>query len=126
MNIQSLDHLVLTVTDIEASIKFYCGILGMKHVQFGDKRHALKFGEQKINLHQANNIIQPAAQLPTIGSADLCFIVNTPIKDIIVELDNADIKVIEGPVKRTGATGDILSIYIRDLDMNLIELSNCI
>lgn len=124
MDIQSLDHLVLTVKNIEESIHFYSNILGMQHIQFGDNRHALKFGEQKINLHQSDNIFQPAAKSPTSGSADLCFIVNTPTEQIVSELSEADINVLEGPVKRTGANGKILSIYLRDPDMNLIELSN--
>jgi len=126
MEIQSLDHLVLTVKSIENSIHFYCDVLGMKHIQFGDNRHALKFGKQKINLHQADNIFQPSADLPTSGSADLCFIVNTPIEWIMTELKLAGVDAIEGPVERTGATGKILSVYVRDPDMNLIELSNLV
>ena len=126
MDIQSLDHLVLTVNNIEESIQFYCNILGMQHIQFGDNRHALKFGEQKINLHQADNIFHPSAHSPTSGSADLCFIVDTSIEKVIAELNEAGIEIIEGPVERTGATGEILSVYIRDPDLNLIELSNSI
>jgi len=126
MNVQSLDHLVLTVKDLKATITFYCKHFGMTHIQFGDNRHALKFGDQKINLHQANNIFQPAAATPSAGSADLCFIVDTPVKQVIAELNDAEIAIIEGPVERTGAKGKILSIYIRDPDLNLIELSNYI
>lgn len=124
MDIQSLDHLVLTVKDIETSIAFYCDVLGMQHITFGDDRHALKFGEQKINLHQADNIFQPAACTPTPGSADLCFIVNTPLSQVIHEIESNNIKIIEGPVERTGANSKIISIYVRDPDMNLVELSN--
>lgn len=124
MDIQSLDHLVLTVNSIEDSIHFYCDILGMQHIQFADNRHSLQFGSQKINLHQVDNIFQPAANLPTSGSADLCFIVETPIQNIISKLSESGINIIKGPVERTGATGDILSVYIRDPDMNLLELSN--
>ena len=126
MEIQSLDHLVLTVNNIENSVQFYCDILGMKHIKFSDNRHALKFGKQKINLHQAGNIFQPAAESPTSGSADFCFIVSTPLEWIINELKLAGVEIIEGPVERTGATGKILSVYVRDPDMNLLELSNII
>jgi len=129
MDIQSLDHLVLTVKDIEASIAFYCDVLGMQHITFGlnqdnRPRHALKFGSQKINLHQADNIYQPAANTPTTGSADLCFIVKTPLVQVIRELENNSVNIIEGPVERTGANNKIISIYVRDPDNNLIELSN--
>lgn len=124
MKIQSLDHLVLTVKDLNISIEFYCNLLGMKHIQFGDDRHALSFGNQKINLHQSDNILKPSAQSPTSGSADLCFIVDTPIEKIVAELNETEIEIIEGPVERTGATGEILSVYIRDPDLNLLELSN--
>ena len=124
MKIQSLDHLVLTVNKIEESIHFYSNILGMQYILFGDNRHALKFGEQKINLHQSDNIFQPSAKSPTSGSADLCFIVKTPVEQIVSELSEAGIDIVEGPIKRTGAIGEILSVYIRDPDMNLIELSN--
>lgn len=124
MDIQSLDHLVLTVNSIEDSIHFYCDILGMQHIQFADNRHALQFGSQKINLHQLDNIYQPAADSPTSGSADLCFIAEMSIENIISKLNESGINIIEGPVERTGATGDILSVYIRDPDMNLLELSN--
>ncbi|MDH5391607.1 MAG: VOC family protein [Gammaproteobacteria bacterium] len=124
MEILSLDHLVLTVKDINISVDFYCRLLGMKHIQFGDNRHALSFGDQKINLHQADNIFLPAAKRPAEGSADLCFIVGTPIEQIVAELNEADVDIIQGPVERTGATGKILSVYIRDPDMNLLELSN--
>ena len=126
MKAQSLDHLVLTVKDLKTSIAFYCDHLGMTHIQFGNNRHALCFGEQKINLHQASNIFQPAATTPTTGSADLCFVVDTPIKQVISELNDAQIAIIEGPVERTGARGKILSVYVRDPDLNLIELSNYI
>ena len=124
MEIQSLDHLVLTVKDIKASIAFYCDVLGMQHITFGDDRHALKFGSQKINLHQADNIFQPAAKTPAPGSADLCFIVKTPLEQVIRELKNNNFKIIEGPVERTGAINKIISVYVRDPDLNLIELSN--
>jgi len=126
MDIKSLDHLVLTVNNIQTSVLFYCDILGMQHITFGENRHALKFGSQKINLHQADNIFLPAANSPTSGSADLCFIVSTPVEQMINELSEAEINIIDGPVERTGANGRLISIYIRDPDLNLIELSNCI
>lgn len=126
MQIQALDHLVLTVADIQTSVNFYCTILGMQHRVFGDGRHALTFGQQKINLHQVNNIFLPAANSPAPGSADLCFLINTDIEETIKALNNAGVTIIEGPVERTGATGKILSVYIRDPDRNLIELAKSI
>lgn len=124
MKIDRLDHLVLTVKDIEATASFYSRALGMEIVIFGSGRKALVFGSQKINLHQHNNEFEPKAQHPTPGSADLCFITSVPLPDVIKHLISCDITIIEGPVQRTGATGPILSVYFRDLDMNLIEVSN--
>jgi catechol 2,3-dioxygenase-like lactoylglutathione lyase family enzyme len=114
MNVSSLDHLVLTVRDLEATISFYEG-LGMQHTVFGDGRHALSFGDQKINLHVAGHEFEPKAATPVPGSADLCFLVD--------ELDVAGLDLVEGPVDRTGAVGRIRSIYVRDPDGNLVELS---
>jgi catechol 2,3-dioxygenase-like lactoylglutathione lyase family enzyme len=114
MRIASLDHLVLTVRDLAATIAFY-ERLGMRHVTFGEGRHALAFGSQKLNLHVAGHEFEPKAATPTPGSADLCFLVD--------ELDATDLDVIEGPVERTGATGRIRSVYVRDPDGNLVELS---
>ena len=122
-----LDHFVLTVADINKSIEFYSKHLGMKHVSFGDPsnlRHALQFSDMKINLHQAGKEFEPKAKLPTAGSADLCFIINENISKVQKELESANIDIEEGPVARTGAMGKITSIYIRDPDLNLIELSN--
>jgi catechol 2,3-dioxygenase-like lactoylglutathione lyase family enzyme len=124
MRIRQLDHLVLTVKDIQASCDFYHTILGMEVVTFGDNRKALRYGEQKINLHQAGQEFEPRAAYPIPGSADLCFLTETPLDDIILHLDNHGLKVLEGPVERTGATGPIISIYIRDPDDNLIEIAN--
>lgn len=124
MRILQLDHLVLTVSNIQASCDFYRTILGMEVVTFGDNRKALRFGEQKINLHQAGQEFEPKAAQPTPGSADLCFLTETPLDDIILHLGNYGMKVLEGPVERTGATGPIISIYMRDPDQNLIEIAN--
>ena len=124
MNILSLDHLVLTVTDIDASCRFYADILGMEVITFGDNRKALRFGQQKINLHQLGQEFEPKAAHPTAGSADLCFLTETPLDDIILHLGDCGTMVLEGPVVRTGANGPIISIYIRDPDNNLIEIAN--
>ena len=125
--IQSLDHLVLTVTDISRTVAFYCDGLGMEHIKFdvGDPqpRHALKFGAQKINLHRAGHEFDPKAATPTPGSADLCFLVDGEILDWERKVSAAGIPVEVGPVARSGATGQLLSIYVRDPDNNLIELS---
>jgi len=126
MNIQSIDHLVVTVKDIDMSCNFYSKIMNMDIVEFGNGRKALKFGNQKINLHQKGNEFDPKANNPICGSADLCFISTTNINEIIKELTVKDIEIIEGPVERTGAKGKILSIYFRDPDLNLIEVSNYI
>ncbi len=124
MNISHLDHLVLTVADIETSVDFYTRVLGMQAVTFGEGRKALAFGNQKINLHQAGREFEPKAERPTPGSADLCFIVATPLDRVIAHLETQGVSIIEGPVPRTGATGPIRSVYLRDPDQNLIELSN--
>lgn len=124
MEINRLDHLVLTVADIEATCNFYSYILGMQIETFGDNRKALKFGNQKINLHQKGNEVDPKAAYPTPGSADLCFITETPIADVEQQLLGKQISLIARQVERTGATGKIISIYFRDPDQNLIEVSN--
>lgn len=124
MEIDRLDHLVLTVADVEASIAFYTRVLGMRAVSFGQGRRALAFGRQKINLHPAQAPLAPHAQRPTPGSADLCLIIRTPLDQARRELDAAGVAVEQGPVARTGATGPILSLYLRDPDGNLIEISN--
>ncbi|MET3537900.1 VOC family protein [Chryseobacterium limigenitum] len=124
MQIQNIDHIVLTVADIEKTIEFYTHILGFQVMTFGDNRKALTFGNQKINLHQKGNEFEPKAEYPTTGSADLCFISVTDIHDVLEELKQKNIKIIEGIVERTGAVGKINSIYFRDPDQNLIEISN--
>ncbi|MBE4948554.1 VOC family protein [Chryseobacterium culicis] len=124
MEIKSLDHLVLTVADIDKTIEFYTRILGFKAVTFGANRKALIFGNQKINLHQKGHEFEPKAGFPTCGSADLCFIAETDIHDVMAELKQNNIEITEGIVDRTGALGKIQSVYFRDPDHNLIEVSN--
>lgn len=124
MKIDSLDHLVLTVKNIKTTCAFYSKALGMEIISFGEGRKALSFGSQKINLHEHGSEFEPKAQLPAPGSADLCFITSVPLPDVIKHLDSCAVRIIEGPVQRTGATGPILSVYFRDPDMNLIEVSN--
>lgn len=124
MKINNIDHLVLTVANIEKTIDFYTTILGFEIVTFGDNRKALAFGNQKINLHQKGKEFEPKAEYPASGSADLCFIAETNIEDVLEELQQKNIEIIEGIVERTGATGKIKSVYFRDPDLNLIEVSN--
>jgi catechol 2,3-dioxygenase-like lactoylglutathione lyase family enzyme len=124
MNIDRLDHLVLTVKDSGVTCAFYHAVLGMEVTTFGNGRKALGFGSQKINLHQQGKEFDPKAERPTPGSGDLCFIASTPLSDVLEDLKSCGIKIIEGPVRRTGATGPIISVYFRDPDMNLIEISN--
>ncbi len=124
MQISRLDHLVLTVKNIDATVEFYSQSMGMEKVVFGEGRVALAFGNQKINLHQVGNEFEPKATNVKVGSADLCFIVNQPILQAIEHLELLNIPVIEGPVDRTGAMGKIVSAYFRDPDGNLIEVSN--
>ena len=122
MKVDSLDHLVLTVADIERTCAFYEAVLGMEHVE-ADGRHALHFGSQKINLHQQDRTFEPKARHPTPGSADLCFLTTTPIPEVMTHLARCDVPVIDGPVARTGAAGPLLSVYVRDHDANLVEIS---
>jgi catechol 2,3-dioxygenase-like lactoylglutathione lyase family enzyme len=122
--IDHLDHLVLTVADLDRTIAFYRDVLGMRVETFGAGRKALVFGQQKINLHQAGHEFEPKAQRPTPGSADLCLIAATPLAQVIDHLHAHGVAIEEGPVQRTGATGAILSVYMRDPDQNLIEISN--
>jgi len=124
MIIDRLDHLVLTVKNIADTCGFYSKVLGMEVVTFGDNRKALAFGSQKINLHEAGHEVEPKALRPTPGSADLCFITPIPLKEVVGHLSRCSVKIIEGPVKRTGAQGPIESVYVRDPDSNLIEIAN--
>ncbi|CAH6845475.1 biphenyl-2,3-diol 1,2-dioxygenase III-related protein [Vibrio chagasii] len=124
MEISHLDHLVLTVRDIETTVDFYQSVLGMKPIQFGEGRWALSFGHQKINLHQQGKEFEPKAKHVQAGSADLCFITNTPIDEVFDHITGQGVIIEEGPVERTGAVDKITSIYLRDPDGNLIEVSN--
>jgi len=124
MEIKRIDHLVLTVRDIPATCDFYSRVLGMQVVTFGGDRKALQFGRQKINLHERGKEFEPKALHPAPGSGDLCFITEVPLPQVVDHIRSCGIQIIEGPVRRTGAVGPIESIYIRDPDGNLIEVSN--
>jgi catechol 2,3-dioxygenase-like lactoylglutathione lyase family enzyme len=124
MNIDRLDHLVLTVADIDRTCEFYTRVLGMEVVKFGEGRTALKFGRQKINLHLADKIPGLVADKPTPGSGDLCFITNVPLAEVTAHLAKCGVPIIAGPGPRAGAIGTIQSVYVRDPDQNLIEISN--
>jgi catechol 2,3-dioxygenase-like lactoylglutathione lyase family enzyme len=126
LSIDRLDHLVLTVANIEASCEFYTRVLGMQAVTFGEGRKALAFGRQKINLHLAGREFEPHAERPLSGSADLCFITLTPLEEAMAHVRAQGVEIILGPVDRTGATGPMRSFYFRDPDSNLIEVSNYI
>jgi catechol 2,3-dioxygenase-like lactoylglutathione lyase family enzyme len=124
LQVNRIDHLVLTVKDIATTVDFYTTVLGMNTLIFGENRVALTFGDQKINLHQLGNEFEPKAGNVNAGSADICFIIEQPVQQAIEHLNACDVKVLQGPVSRTGATGEIVSIYFRDPDDNLIEVSN--
>jgi len=124
MNIKHIDHLVLTVKNIEATVHFYESVLGMKKEIFDEGRVALKFGNQKINLHQTGEEFEPKADTPTPGSADLYFITDVDLNTAIEQVKDQGVHIIEGPVKRTGAEGQIMSFYFRDPDLNLIEVAS--
>jgi len=124
VHIDRIDHLVLTVDDVDRTIAFYVDVLGMTEVTFGSGRKALTFGSSKINLHRRGREFEPKAANPTPGSADLCLIADDPLAVVVADLAALGIDIEEGPVPRTGARGPITSVYIRDPDGNLIELSN--
>jgi len=124
MKISGIDHLVLYVEDIDASVAFYQRVLGMHKLVFGEARVALGFGSQKINLHPASHAYSPHAKQPAKGSADLCFISDTPLDQAMRHVSDCGVEIIEGPVPRTGATGKLMSFYFYDPDGNLIEISN--
>jgi catechol 2,3-dioxygenase-like lactoylglutathione lyase family enzyme len=121
--IHHLDHLVITTGHLQACVAFYTTVLGMELVTFGNGRKALKFGDQKMNLHEKGKEFEPKAHLPTPGSLDLCFISSVPLDQVIARLNQAGLQIEEGPVPRSGAQGKIRSVYLRDPDLNLIEIS---
>ena len=123
VRIDRLDHLVLTVVSIDEACDFYARVLGMHVSRFGEGRTALKFGRQKINLHEVGKEFEPRAARATVGSGDLCLVSATPLDDVILHLNECRVTIIEGPVAKTGATGPIRSVYFRDPDGNLIEVS---
>ena len=124
--ISHLDHLVLTCTNLDATKDFYTKVMGMGLENFGAGRIAFTFGNQKINLHQRGAEFEPKAHLPVPGALDLCFIAAVPLDAVIAHLGSCDWPIVEGPVERTGATGKIRSVYVRDPDLNLIEISEMI
>ena len=121
--VESLDHLVLTVEDIERTCSFYETALGLERETFGEGRTALRFGRQKINLHPNPSPIDTKAGRPTPGSADICFIAAGPLEQVRQTLDAAGIPLVTGPVARVGALGPVTSLYIRDPDENLVEIA---
>ena len=121
--IDHLDHIVLTTAHTEQCIDFYTRVLGMKFERFGEGRMALKFGGQKINLHEKGREFSPRATLAAPGTLDICFIAAVPLKDVIARLVSAGVHIVEGPVAKTGALGPIRSVYVRDPDGNLVEIS---
>jgi catechol 2,3-dioxygenase-like lactoylglutathione lyase family enzyme len=123
ITVSNVDHLVLTVADVPRTIRFYARALGMQPVTFGDRRRALLFGRSKINLHEAGHELSPHAAAPVPGSADLCFVTEAGIGDLVDHLTACGIEIEEGPVHRTGALGPMLSCYVRDPDGNLVEIS---
>ena len=123
MQIERIDHLVLTVKNVEISCDFYTKVLGMQEVTFQGGRKAVAFGNQKINFHELGQEFDPKAIHPSPGSADLCFITRAPMAQIIRHMDTCGVALIEGPIEKTGAMGPIASIYIRDPDQNLIEIA---
>lgn len=124
MKVKRLDHLVLTVKNITDTCHFYTSVLGMEEITFAEGRKALTFGDQKITVHEYGKKFEPNALKPTPGSADLCFITDTPITDVTKHLGQLNIPIMKGPVIRTGAKGIIISVYVQDPDANLIEISN--
>ncbi|AGW94083.1 MULTISPECIES: VOC family protein [Cupriavidus] len=124
--IDHLDHLVLTCVDVEATRHFYTEVMQMKLETFGNGRLAFRFGNQKINLHQRGAEFEPKAHLPVPGALDLCFIASVPLDEVIAHLLRCQWPIVEGPVARTGATQKIRSVYVRDPDLNLIEISELV
>lgn len=124
IRIKSLDHLVITASDLQATIDFYTKVLGMEHVAFGDNLHAVHFGDQKFNIHDASTDVSPKAKNIVPGAADFCLISETPVSQVIQHLQDCGVTVEQGPVTRSGAAGVLESVYFRDPDGNLVEVSN--
>ena len=124
MKVERIDHAVLTVHDIDRTIDFYERALGMRAVIFGEGRRALTFGDQKLNLHEAGSEFEPKANDPRPGSADLCFTTEVPLGDVLAHLAAVGVPIVLGPVTKVGARASLRSVYVRDPDGNLIEISN--
>jgi catechol 2,3-dioxygenase-like lactoylglutathione lyase family enzyme len=122
--IDRIDHIVLTAFDVQRTIDFYSRVLGMEPITFAEGRRGLAFGRQKINLHQAGREFEPKALKPVPGALDLCFITETPLEEVIAQLQSHGVVIAQGPVPKTGALGAMSSVYFRDPDGNLIEVSN--
>ena len=121
--IDHIDHIVLTTRDRDGCIRFYTQVLGMKLESFGENRLALSFGSQKINLHEWGREFTPRAHVAAPGTLDLCFIASVSLEDVVARLKAFNVGIIEGPVMKTGAQGPIRSVYVRDPDLNLVEIS---
>ena len=124
IKIDRIDHVVLTVFDIDRTLDFYQRVLGMEPVTFAGGRRGLAFGRQKFNLHQAGREFEPKALKPAPGAMDFCLITETPLAKVMEALERHGVAIIDGPVDKTGATGPIKSVYFRDPDGNLVEVSN--
>jgi catechol 2,3-dioxygenase-like lactoylglutathione lyase family enzyme len=124
MKIDGIDHVVITAFDVDRTLDFYTRVMGMEAIEFAGGRRGLAFGRQKINLHQAGREFEPKALKPTPGSMDLCFITETPLQEVVARLKENGVVVADGPVQKTGALGPMMSVYFRDPDGNLIEVSN--
>jgi catechol 2,3-dioxygenase-like lactoylglutathione lyase family enzyme len=121
--IDHIDHIVLTTRDLDGCIRFYSEVLGMKLEKFAQGRLALKFGEQKINLHEWGKEFEPRAHVAAPGTLDLCFIASIPLDQVMIKLKKNQVAILEGPVAKTGAMGPMQSVYVRDPDLNLVEIS---
>lgn len=121
--IKSIDHIVLTTYNLKACIQFYTEVLQLKMIHFQHQRIAFQFGQQKINVHEYGHEIEPKAHSPVPGSLDICLVADQPLENVLQHLESKNIKLVEGPVPRTGACGPITSVYIRDPDLNLIEIA---
>jgi catechol 2,3-dioxygenase-like lactoylglutathione lyase family enzyme len=126
IRIKNLDHLVITASNLQATIDFYTKVLGMEHVAFGDNLHSVHFGDQKFNIHDASTNVSPKAKNIVPGSEDFCLISETSVSQVIQHLQDCGVTVEQGPVTRSGAAGVLQSVYFRDPDGNLVEVSNVI